>query len=614
MLIALVCLLCCAPLALGGEVVIPLSVRLSLLNQLLEKRLYAGSDQPRVLYQEGSCRFFSTSQPHLEIQGRKLRFISHGSARLGISLWGHCLGGLDWTGTVALDLLPSLDEAWQLRFRVSEVRVFDAQGHPQGLFGFVLRMTTRFLQPLVESFTLDLAPPRQELAALVRATAPLAVSAQVETILASLKPQPPYASAEGIAVPLAFTVPDLIANPPAPVKSPEAPLTPQELEHVQQALQPWDAFLVFVIKSAGLDISDGGIRGELFQLLIASRYRLLPILGGELPAGARDPVRVLFKDAWERLRAIIQEAERRGLVQDHLLQYLTFINAGDALLALQSAAPGLGIEMSTDGLRRLARALRPAMTGDPLQYSWEVDPELRELFGFGPDQQLPLNEPPASDRLGTLLVRSARADAALNSDAASLGKRLDGWIPTDSQLDEYRRTVHELLDLVVSGELQRTQLGSRFVPAYRNLVPSTALIESCWRHFVRQGGRISYLRSDMGGIGLMQINRHVWRGFYNVERLKWNVAYNALAGGQILMRYLQDYGAKVVDRTGDLDAAPRATYSVYNAGPGAARRFMSDRASARERRVDNRLWTLYQGIAAGGTVNLASCTVDPPAP
>jgi hypothetical protein len=107
----------------------------------------------------------------------------------------------------------------------------------------------------------------------------------------------------------------------------------------------------------------------------------------------------------------------------------------------------------------------------------------------------------------------------------------------------------------------------------------------------------------------MQINQHVWRGFYDVERLRWDTAYNTRAGARILMRYLKDYAMPYAERSGDLDQVPRAAYAVYNAGPRAVGRFNKPRRHPREARVDDKLWTLYQGIASGGRADLSTCGV-----
>ena len=40
-------------------------------------------------------------------------------------------------------------------------------------------------------------------------------------------------------------------------------------------------------------------------------------------------------------------------------------------------------------------------------------------------------------------------------------------------------------------------------------------------------------RTATGDLGVMQVNKHVWRGFYDIDRLKWDVLYNAGAGCEI---------------------------------------------------------------------------------
>jgi hypothetical protein len=401
-----------------------------------------------------------------------------------------------------------------------------------------------------------------------------------------------------IVVPIALEIPDawLSAPPPAAGAS-TAPLTEAELEALDNALQPWDAFLAYSLKQLALDSEDSALRKRLFTLLLESRYQLSAILSGEALA-AGDPLRALFIDAWNELRAILADAQRDGLLDASLLRYAAFIDAGDALLALDSAAPGLGMHPSADGLRQLARSLRPDATGDPLQFDWAVDPQLGRLFDVD-DIHEPEPAPPARSWLD-LFITSAHAAA----------RALDQWVPTRAELGAYETQVGELLQKTAAAELQRAGLAAPNDKVYEHLVPTTALIESCWRQYVLRGGKISFLRSSASSVGIMQINQRVWRGFYDVERLRWNTAYNTRAGAQILMRYLKDYAIPYAERSGDLNHVPRAAYAVYNAGPRAAGRFNKARRHPREERVDERLWKLYQGIAAGGRADLRSCDVS----
>lgn len=606
---------------------LPLTLRTALLHHSLARYLNPEIDKPAVLFQEGPYRYLHSDQPRLYIRGGQPHFSSRIFAHLGFKFLGIWPVALKWNGSIDMTLSPYVDEQWQLRYHIVDSIIYDNAGAKPMVSGFVWNLTKRFLHPRLEDFSLDLRLPQQEIVAFLRACASPAEMAQVDATLKTIAVGTLRIDVNGIVVPLVLTVPD---GQPAQEASlyAEAPLDSAEIEGFQKVLEPWDAFLVFVIKSAGSEFVDAKMREQLFDLLISSRYQLLPILAGDVPPEAGDPLRALFADAWHQLRLIIEEAEERGLIQEQSLRYMTFVNAGDALLTLDVAVPRLGMQITSDGLRRLARTLQPTGTGDPLYFDWEVDPTLRELFMFEPE---PAPEP-VSEPVPELAPEDAPEDAPdaapaellpslsqrlldflvplVYAEEAASGRSLNRWAPRPEELEQYQQLIGRLLQSIADEELQRGNLDPRYAEIFQHLVPSTALIESCWRQFVSEGGQVTFLRSSAGSIGLMQINQNVWRGFYNLERLRWEVPYNIRAGSQILMRYLKQYGITVADKNGDPSYAPRATYSVYNAGPRAARRFMKKNSSSREKRVDERFWEIYQGIEAGGTVDLTSCDVD----
>src|SRR5262249_13494740 len=179
-------------------------------------------------------------------------------------------------------------------------------------------------------------------------------------------------------------------------------------------------------------------------------------------------------DRWDRLRHILQKAEQRVLATNNILRYATFISAGDALLALNQAAPGLGIEISADGLRRLARLLRPEVTEDPLVYSPEVDPTLRTLFGL-PTELEPPSSSTSPDSRRDFFDWTAQAYAAPEKalTLAAVQQQLDHWVPELSELTVYRPVVETLLRLITEKELHATTLEATAVSIYRTLVPAT---------------------------------------------------------------------------------------------------------------------------------------------
>jgi len=597
------CLALIASHALAGRLEIPLRVPLEPLRQALAAQLAASKATPNVIYREGRCRYLNLESPRLEAVGGNLRLTGPGSGALGIELLGNCQNAASWKGTMEFTLAPQIDSAGRLRVRIVDSKLTDDGG--SAALGFIWALSKRYVNPRLERFSYDLGASRNALASIVRGAAPPQHAAELEAVVKQLQVQPLRVESAAVVVPIALELPDAWlaapAGPPVAAAS-AAPLSEAELEALEKALEPWDAFLLYAVKQLALDSENSALRKRLFTLLLESRYRLTEILSGDAPA-AGDPLRELFVDTWEELRTILADGQREGTLDASLLRYAAFIDAGDALLALDRAAPGLGMTLSADGLRQLARSLRPGAAGDPLSYDWAVDPQLRRLFDV---EEIPDSEPPSAPRERSWLdLFIARAYA--EGDSA---KALDRWVPRRDELDAYEQRIGPLLQKTAAVELQRGALPAPYDKIYRNMVPTTALIESCWRQYVVRGGKVSYLRSGSGSIGIMQINQIVWRGFYQLERLRWDTAYNARAGAQILMRYVKDYAIPYAEKSGDPNHVPRAAYAVYNAGPRAVGRFDKAKKHPREERVDERLWTLYQGIAAGGQADLRSCDVS----
>jgi soluble lytic murein transglycosylase-like protein len=126
---------------------------------------------------------------------------------------------------------------------------------------------------------------------------------------------------------------------------------------------------------------------------------------------------------------------------------------------------------------------------------------------------------------------------------------------------------------------------------------------------VRRRGEIAPLRSHRGALGVMQVNPHVWRGFYSVDGLSWSIAYNARAGSEVLLHYLRDYAlARGEDQLGGADALARATYAAYHGGPSHLRRY---RQPKRWRRalvaVDEAFHAKYRALADGRDLAVREC-------
>jgi len=555
----------------------------------------------------GDCHWAVLDELALTGGGGTIRVTGKGSTVVGFRLLWFCVSPVAWQGEIRFTTRPVVGNDWQLRFQGLAAEARDQSGAPSRVANAALELAKSQLEKRLQEFHFDLAPPAEEAKALVRAAATSERAAPVIAALDSLRPIETVADDVGVRVRVALDVPES-ETPPAP---PEAQLSDAEARAWEDRLDRWDAFLAFVVKTLGVG-GDQRVRSELLAILLDGRRELVEVLR-QGPVPGEDPVRALFLSSWDRLRTQTRRALHEGTLGERAFRFVTFLAAGDALAALDQAGPGLGLEISADGLRRLARILDPDRPGDPIAVSDRPDPELRSLFGIEVPEETgaaptstttttvstiaPTTAPPPTDTTLPLswLFGTPDADAA-TADLATIGHRLDRWVPQDAELVEYRSVVESLLDTVAAHRVDRVD--RTLAPVLRNLVPAVAWQESCWRQFVRRpDGTVTFLLSATGDIGMMQVNRRVWRGFFDVEKLRWDAVYNAAAGAEILLQLLARFGAK--EGAARIDDAARATYSAYNAGPGAYKRYRSPKASALGRAIDTDFYDKYRLVAAG---------------
>jgi hypothetical protein len=345
------------------------------------------------------------------------------------------------------------------------------------------------------------------------------------------------------------------------------------------------------------------------DLLLTARREVVSVLARGPEPGV-DPVRPLFLGLWERLRGIVRRVAGKGGDDARALRYVVFLAAGDALTAIEAAAPAAGLDFSADGLRRLARSLAPTYGGDPLEYSDAPDPRLQEIFRLrDPDGPPRRARPKPASGPRSWLERwlSPRVAQADDSDEwRELGDRLDRWVPTPGELAQYREIVDRLLTLAAERSFDGEAVGERYETLFEHLVKTVAWQESCWRQFVRaRGGGIQPIQSSTADVGMMQINVRVWRGFFNPVKLRWNAAYNAGAGTEILWQLLGRYGVR--EGRERLSDAARSSYSAYHGGPRRYRRYRTPDAPPQMQMIDRAFWEKYQAMSSGEAGDRVLC-------
>jgi Transglycosylase SLT domain len=204
-------------------------------------------------------------------------------------------------------------------------------------------------------------------------------------------------------------------------------------------------------------------------------------------------------------------------------------------------------------------------------------------------------------------AESAGSESAIDAELERIGAKLRRVVVSENNAAQYRARMARLLDLSGERAIDEEAVDSRHRPVYMRLVRTTAWQESCWRQFVVKHNRVVYLESSTHDIGLMQVNKYVWRGFYSVTRLKWDVLYNAGAGMQILAHLLKDVARKrAAAPPARPDELARSVYAAYNGGPAAYRRWRR-REPRSIRLIDQSFWSKYQAVSRGQQIDILSC-------
>ncbi len=593
--------------AAARPVAVPLRLDHDFLRRMLLDYVYTDEGGSTEAWNDGrDCNQLVLSDPSVGSRDGKLLVRTAARARVGAWLMSRCVSLHAWDGRIEVLEEPMVDAASPIvRFRVVDSQIEGVSGG-KGLTGNLWDIIKSHAHPRLEEFTVDLRGPLNELSEVLPLFLPQTDVSRTRLLLNSLAIDSARVDDDGLEVVLRMDLTEHLqpeAPDPLAAAEPRAEptLTAEELQRWDAAWQRWDAFLTFVVlRLAQTPHSERQIQ-ELREVFLSARYDLAAALTGP-PSPTGDPVRRLFLRSWTRLRPLLREFSV-GLPGEAAVRYLSLIAAADALQAIDDIGPEVGVEISAEGLRRMARLLDPG-ADDPLHYDTDVDPELRRMLGMGTPLPVP-TEPPASSWGSWLVPRAWAAD----DEAAELSARLRQWVPTRDDLAQYLPLALRILELAKEKTLAKRELAAEYQPLFRSLLLAAAWQESCWRQFVRSKGTVTTLVSSAGSLGMMQINQHVWRGIYDVRWLRDDIGYNANAGGEIMLHYLLDYAIKKGEhtQTGNPDSLARASYAVYNGGPGHLRRYRQPPKNRHLREIDEAFWKKYREVKDGNDLAVRQC-------
>ncbi len=330
---------------------LPVQVNYSLIKKVLITQLYTGTGNVAELWNDRQgCSYLKLSNPRISGQQGLVRLLNDIDARFGTGMGGQCVTVFEWGGVLETLQQPTIDTTQSiLSLPVAKVSAADRHGR-QLINSQLQELIKRVAEPRLSEVKIDLNKSRADIKKTAAEFLPKENTAEVKEAIDSLKFSSVDATDTGIAVKLAFNAPAKAA-----VKKPAAALSDTELQQWQASWQEWDAFLSKAIQQASDDAKSPELRDTLMEILLEARSAFQSGLR-EHDANGDDPVRLFFTRTWQRLAPALNTLAKQ-LPEIQGLRYLTFIAATDVIYELDNIGAPFGLDISSDGLRRLARIL-----------------------------------------------------------------------------------------------------------------------------------------------------------------------------------------------------------------------------------------------------------------
>ena len=569
--------------------------------------LYPAGAKSHFAGPKNRCVLIELSDPQVRPDGQSILLLNKIKLQAGLEVGKGCLQPVDWEGYVEVRLKPYWEKkTWRLRFKTRDSTFYNQQHEKMTVVEIIWKMIKKHVHPPLDRVTINLAPPINEITQMLPFFVNPEQREKLKSELSTLRPGLIRVGPDAVVaeILLDLDVPRRIESGKPPI-----PLTEAEKTRFINTWETWDSFFVHELLSlSGRPLTEEE-RGTLLKTLLDIRYGFVDALDQKLPD--RDLVREQFIKSWTDLRPIM----RRHLIQEDApspFGYMGYFTAMDSLKILDTLGGAFGLEISQNGLIRLARLLSQGKVQWSPGYSFEVNPELRKLLDLGApidetgpgyeEDEMDLPDPsPENLSPGSRISRFLQYVTASPDKAKVLkaDRDLMKWLPDEKNSEDYLERVEAVLRGATEKVLSKKSLEEKYHDLFRLLVYATGWQESCWRQLTASGGKIRCLLSYNGSsVGLMQVNIRVWRGLYQPKSLRWNIHYNVLAGTEILELYLRRYALDRLDpkQALPLDILGGAVYAMYNGGPDQFERFLKRQRKGRLNLFDRLFQEKYDWV------------------
>lgn len=330
---------------------LPIQLDYALIKKAVVSQLFTGEGGAAEVWNDKhKCSFLKLYNPRISGEGGQIKLLNDVQAQFGTALGGQCITVLAWDGALETFQQPTLSaDQSVLSLPVTKANAYDRQGR-QLTIDKLQDLIKRAAEPKLAEVKIDLNKSRGDMERTLTGFLPKENSGEIKKILATLKFSGAEANDEGVNIKLAFDAPLKKVAP-----KPEAPFTEAEQKQWQANWQEWDGFLSKAINQAASETQSQELRDTLTEILLESRSAFQAGLKAQSPESA-DPVRVFFTQTWQKLAPQLRTLAKE-LPEIQGLRYMTFIAATDVIYELENIGAPFGLEVSSDGLRRLARML-----------------------------------------------------------------------------------------------------------------------------------------------------------------------------------------------------------------------------------------------------------------
>lgn len=630
--------------ACGETITFPMQLDYPFIKTLVIHSAFTDLGQTMVISDPANdCQRISLSNPSFAGENNLLRVEVAVHLKGGALMGGNCLFPMEWDGYLLVHMKPSINpDNWQVSLNPVKSVLLDRNHRPDtSLVGSLWNLFKAPVMARMGNICIEVNESIAQVKPFLLSAVPETEHSRVNAMLESLRPGEIIAEAEVLKIQVLMDVETMSAASMPPVP---AALTPDEIDVFIEICETWDSFLVQTLMSLTdmpLTVEE---RKTLLAVLLDTRYRFVAELESDAPASSGDFVREQFVDAWERLSPILKKHLAKDM-SNHMPEqfssnswgFLSFFAASDALAALDKLGPVFNIEISENGFIRLARMLSENKT-QTLQYSQLLDPDLRKLLGMEPSLEIidpALNEDlleqedtktqPETGSSSTLrnarqLIMSGLYNTLTPGEcwAGKSGfhptlKEMRAWLVTRNNVASHLKKTKTLLETATLENLKKNSIPESYHPMFQKAVYATAWQETCFRQFIVDKQKLTYIRSyNNSSVGMMQIHEWVWRGIYNIERVRWDIAYNVAVGIDILNLYLKKYAMPKMKSLKekdvlDSDGVACSLYAMYNAGPSGFSKYVKRRSSGKPSKIDNHFKEKYTWVKTGQWDRLGDC-------